>query len=634
MAGFRTVIQMEAFDGGLNSKYEPQIIADEEAQSCANVVFDDLGGVATRQGYTLLNTAAVNSNACDGLFTANWNNGTQSMLAWFGSDMFVLSGTTFQTTPSAQGVFTTGAVKYAEMYQNLVFIGHGATPYKYDEGVFTRHGVEVPSLVADGGTRGAGGNLIGDYHYKLTYVNTQVVEGDVSTGTATLTATGAGESVLITGIATPAQSFGVDTKYLYRTVAGSGLSGTYYFIASLAASITTYTDDIDTSAGTAGAAPTDNGKPPNYKYIKHFQERLFVNDEDNPQYLWYSELGNPFTFASTNFIKIADGDGEDITGLGIQGNSLVVFKTNSVWLVYMPDTTPGNWIRIRSNAKYGGASHKSIVEYEQQLMYLGQTHRAVTGFYALVGTSTEPDATSLRAAQMFGDAKSDRIEPDVIQFQDSNKERTVGIAWKNKLWFTVTFGAGNSVNNRVYQFDFVRRDKTRKIGSWVPFTGMAFDAFTVYNGELYAGSSGDDGFVYQLQDGTYTDNGSAIDSFYDTKEFDGGGQLRHFEKDFRQANFTVETLGAWKMQIHRRIDSEKTAGDATDVDLTPGDSLWGTAIWNTDIWGGGQTRKDVRLDLGQASGKRVSFRFSNQNAAGQAFKVVRGNVYYNRRGLR
>jgi hypothetical protein len=126
MAGFRTIIPMEAFDGGLNNKYEPAIIEDNEAQDALNVVFDDLGGVQTREGYTLLNTAAVNSNPCDGLFTAKWNNGNESMVAFFGTDMFVLSGTTFVTVASAQGNYTTGTHKNMAMYQNVLFIGNGS----------------------------------------------------------------------------------------------------------------------------------------------------------------------------------------------------------------------------------------------------------------------------------------------------------------------------------------------------------------------------------------------------------------------------------------------------------------------------------------------------------------------------
>ena len=631
--GFRTIIPMDAFDGGLNNKFEPQIIADNEAQSCLNVVFDSIGGVETRQGYSVVNTALVTSNPCDGLYTAKWNNGNESMVAFFGTDMFVLSGTSFVTVGSAQGNYATGTQKNSTMYQNVMFIGDGNTPaYKYDEGVYTRHGVEVPSLVADGNVHTAGGNLIGQYNYKLVYVNTQAVAGDLSTGCATITASGTGESLLLTGIAVGPQSFGVNTKWLYRTTAESGISGEYFFVASMAASITTYTDNI-ASASFGPTANTDAGKPPAYEFIIHHQERVFCNDSQNPQYLWYSDLAEPFTFQSTNFIKVADGDGEKITGLGVQGNSLIVFKESSVWIIYMPSTTDTGWIRIKSDAKYGCSSHRSILAYEKQLMYLGQTNYKVSGFYAFMGDTTQPDQTALRATQMFGDAKSDRIEPDVLLFQDSYKQNCSAIAFDNKLWFSITYGTGITANNRIYQFDYARRGKARSNGSWVPFTGIAANAFTVYASKLYFATSAATGFLYQLLDGTFTDNGAAIDSVFETKEFDGGPALRNWEKDFRRAEFSVETLGNWLMRISYRINSDKGAGDGQDIDLNPGGSLWGTALWTIDTWGGGQVRADMKIDL-TGVGQRISVKFTNKNTAGSGFKVIRGNVYYNRRGLR
>ena len=72
-SGFRIVYPMEAFDGGLNNKYEPNIVLDNESPDCKNVVFDDRGGVQTRQGCSQLNTAAVGSFAGDGLFTYRQN---------------------------------------------------------------------------------------------------------------------------------------------------------------------------------------------------------------------------------------------------------------------------------------------------------------------------------------------------------------------------------------------------------------------------------------------------------------------------------------------------------------------------------------------------------------------------------
>lgn len=630
--GFRTIITHNFFDGGLNNKFDPTIIADNEAQSCANVVFDDLGAVATRQGYTLLNTGLVNSNACDGLFTAKYNNGNESMIAFFGSDAFVLSGTTFQTIGSAQGVFTTGNVVDSEMYQNIMFFGHGGTPYKYNGTEFTRHGIPSPSLVADGGDRTAGGNLAGDYHYKVTYVNSAVIEGNVSTGSVTIAASGAGEQVLVTGIAVPDQSFGVNAKYLYRTVAGSGISGTYQFIASLAASITTYTDNIASSAA-GDVAPTDQGQPPDYDYLVDHQERIFTNDSNNPQYLWYSELADPYVFKTTNFIKIADGDGEKITGLAVQADSIVIFKEASIWVIYMPDTDPTNWLRIKTNSKFGCPSNRSIVEYEDRLLFLGQSRSKLTGFYSFQGLNTQPEAVSTRVTTLFAESKSSKIESDVFNFNSSLKVNAVGITFDNKIWMAVSSINTSTENDRVYQFDFITREGPTGDGSWVPFTGISANAFTVFDNKLYFGSSTDEGFAYQLQDGTYTDNGAAIDSFYWGKEWDGGNKDKYFDKDFRYANFTVDTLGDWLMQIQYIVDSDGE-GIGIDVDLNPDGSVWNAFSWGADTWGGGNLRKDVKIELGRRVGKRISYKFNNKNTAGNAFKVIRGSTFYNRRGLR
>jgi hypothetical protein len=630
--GFRTIIPMEAFDGGLNNRYEPTIIADNEAQSCANVIFTGLGGVETRQGFTVLNTGLVNSNACDGLFTAKYNNGNESLIAFFGSDAFVVSGTTFQTIPSAQGVFTTGAVVDAEMYQNKMFFGHGSTPYKYDGTDFTRHGVESPSLVADGNANVAAGNLIGDYNYKVSYVNSAVIEGDVSTGSVTIVATAGGESILVTGIAVPAQSFGIDAKYLYRTDQNSGLSGTYRFIASLAASITTYTDNIASSAA-GDTAPTDNGKPPNYEFIVDHQERVFVNDSQNPQYLWYSEIGNPYTFKSTSFIKIADGDGEKITGLGVQGDSIIIFKESSIWALYMPDTAASGWLRIKTNSKYGCASNKSIVAYEDRLLFLGKSNGKISGFYSFQGLNTQPEAIATRVTTLYSESKSNKIESDVLAFDQSKSIDAAAINFDNKIWMAVTSTNVSTENDKVYQFDFITREGPTGDGSWVPFTGISANDFAIFDNKLYFATSTGTGFVYQLEDGTYTDNGSAIDSFYMTKEWDGGKSDQFFDKDYRTAKFTVETLGSWNMDITHIIDSDGT-GTATNISLDPEGSTWNSMNWGSDTWGGGKTRKDVEIKLGRRVGKRISFKFSNKNTAGSAFKVVRGQIFYNRRGLR
>lgn len=642
-ATFRVVFSIESFDGGLNNKYEPALIADIESPDCLNVVFDDLGSVQTRQGYTLLNTTSVGTFAGDGLATTRFNDGSATMVAFWNGTMYTLATTTFTTVPSAQSVFTAGQQIDTAMYQNYMFISDGAQPYKYNGTTFTRHGVNVPNSVPTGYTAISAGSPIGDYHYKVTYVNSVSVQGDVSVATATFAASAAGESIKVNGIPVAPQSFGVNARRLYRTLGNSGVSSTYKLVTEIADNTTTtYTDNkADSALGVA--APTDNGLPPNWNYCKAFQERLWMAENSvDPQLLYYSELGEPFTVGSANFIKIGDGDGEKITGIGIHQNNLVVYKDNSVWFLFMPTTDPTTWVRKKSDAKYGSASHRSIVDYESLQMYLGKDETKAVGFYALSGLNNDPDfvdvaggITLVRHALMIADSKSERIEPDVFAFPDAHLGKCAAINFKGKLWFAVTHGTSATANNRIYQFDYKRRGKNRASGSWVPFTGIAAADFTVYNGKLYYIDSAATGKVYQLENGTYTDGTStAIDSYYWTKEFESDVSDRGISKDFRTGFFTVETLGNWNMNIRYRSDADKGAGNAKVFNLSPGGSLWGTMVWGADEWGGGVSRKKLKVDLGGTIGERLQFRFDNQNTAAQAFKVVRGEFFYNRRGYR
>jgi hypothetical protein len=622
--------RIDALDGGLNNKFEPQLLEDIDSPDCQNVSFDDLGAAQTRFGYTQLNTTAVGSFAADGLFTTRFNDGSSTMVAFWNGNGYALGGTsTFTTIPSAQSVFSAAERVDMTMYQNLAFFNMGGQPYKYDGTNFTRQGVPAPNSAPTASGTSAG-TLTGDYQYKVSYVNSHVVEGDINTATSTFTA--ASQIVGLTSLPVAPQSFGVDARKVYRTEAGGT---TFKLLTTISDNTTTTFADNVLDADLGATAPTDNGEPPSWNIAKSFQERIFCVDQDaNPQLLYYSELGEPFTFGATNFIKISNGDGEKITGLAIHGNSLVIYKENSIWLMYMPDTSPGNWLRVKTDAKYGGIGHRCIVDYEGYQMFLGQQQFKLSGFYSFTGQSVQPNATFLTTATLVQESSSDKIEPDIFTFEDSQGPDCHGVLFKNKIYYTVAKGSGQTTNNRVYVFDFVRRDRSRAQGAWVPWTGINAAMFTIYDSKIYFADSTGTGFVHQLEDGTYTDNGSAIDSYLWTKEFEGLNTDIDFEKDFRFANFTVAALGSYNMGVSHRVDSDVGDGDLELVDLTSGDTLWGTGVWGTDIWGGGVTRKNAKVDLLGKVGKRVQFKFDNRNTAGQGFKVVRGNFYYNRRGLR
>lgn len=632
---FRVQYPVEALDGGLNSKYEPSIIADNDSPDCLNVTFDNLGGFQTRSGISKLNTTSVGSFPGNGLFTARFNDGTEAMIGFWNGNGYRFGTVSFTTIPSAQSVWTANTRADAVMYQNLMFFGNGgSTPYKYNGTEFTRHGITAPNSMGASvsGAAGANGAQTGDVNYKVTYVNSYVVEGDVSPATTTLTLASTA-TVSLSALPLAPTSFGVNARRLYRRDAGT--TSSYKLVTTINDNTTTTYTDSTPSASLGAVAPTDNAPPGNWKYAVTHQERIFFVMPSQPQYLYYTELGNPFVAKTTNYILISDGDGEAITGLGVHANMVVVGKDASVWLIYMPDTTPANWQRVKSNSKYGWASHYAQADYDKVKMFIGKRYNQLSGFLALAGADTEQNNVDLSATNVISDTKSDRIEPDIFSFTSSAIANSCAIEYKNKLWFSVPYSS--SVNSRIYQFTTQRRDKDERNGAWVPFTyPVGFSAFTIYNGFLYGQSATANGFVYKLDTNGYSDDGTAINSYLWTKEYYGHKEHLQNWKDFRFANFTVGTLGAYYMDFSFRVDGDGSAGTTKRIYLSPGGAVWNAFTWGDGtLWGGGTVRKNATINLDGISGKRIQFKFSNQNTLNQGFHVYPfGSFDYNRKGVR
>ncbi len=623
------------FDGGLNSKFERSIIAENESPSCANVVFTN-GAVETRGGTTKLNTAAIGSFVGDGLYTRRDNTGAETMVAFAGGTMWQLGGTSFTTIASAQSVFTAGVRVGTTQYENHMFIGNGGvTPYKYNGTNFTRHGVPVPSLAATSGIASIGGALsAATYYYKVAFVNSAAAIGDVSsftTGIAIAVATG---TVSLTALPTAPQSHGVNSRRIYQAVGTS--TATYNLIATLNDNTTT-TYTVTGSETISTAAPTDNGEPPKYNVACYHQNRLFVNDTANPNYVWYSEIFEPYTFASTNFIPIGDASFDLVKGLEVYNNAILVRCETSCHLIYMPSTDDAEWQTIRLLAPFGSRSPYGAFLYENRVMVPAMQNGKFIGFGAISGTSVDPGATLLTTGAAGSDLQSDRVEPDMFQVQEAYVGNISAIVFKNKAYIALTYGDGATANNRIYVFDFSKsnlaKNRTQR-AAWSPITGRTPAQFTIYDGDLYFIDAAATGFVYQLETSTYSDDSTAIDSYFWTKEIAGNPGDENFQKDFRNLKLLVEKTGNYYMNVAYRVDSDGGEGTTLQIDLSSDADTWGTKNWGAMVWGAGADQEEVTIPLGQVSGKRIQLKFSNQNTAAQRFKVLGGNITYNIKGRR
>jgi hypothetical protein len=618
------------FDGGKNSKFERTIILDNESPDCANVVFSN-GAVESRQGYGKLNTTAVGSFVCDGLYTRRGNDNAETMVAFFGGSAWQLGGTTFTTIGSAQSVFTAGVRMASAMQENYSFYGNGGTiPYKYNGIAFTRHGVYPPTTTSTVASNAAG-VLNGDYRYKVTFVNTALVESDVGPVTATFAAANA--TLRITSVPVAPQSWGVGHRRLYRNKTSA--SGTYFRVTTISDNSTTTYDDNAADSTLGAEAPTDNGVPPKYNAVIYHQSRLFMNDTANPNYVWWTNLNDPYTVAAaSNFKQIGDNTSDLVKGFAVFDNSLIVFCEKSITIAYMPSTDPTEWVWVTSRSAHGSKSPFCLIPYNNKLLFPAVQNGKFTGFSSFNGDTVDTSATLLTVSTAGSESTSERIEPDMFSVVESTLGNISGIVYKNRAFISLTYSSGTT-NNRVYCFDFSASNLSKsQEASWVPWTGIQAAQFTVYNGFLYFGSANAVGYVYRLENGTYNDDGAAIDSYYWTKEFGGYKEDRSFFKDYRFLNMLVENVGAYYMNLTVRIDSDNGSGDTQQVYLSPGGSLWGTMIWGADSWGGGSSQEEKELFISPYKGKRIQFKFSNQNVADQRFKVHGMNYAYNLKGFR
>lgn len=615
------------FDGGLNSKFEKTLIAENESPDCANVSFTN-GAVGTRGGSTSI-ASSFGSHIGDGIYVRHDNSGAETMVVFGGGNMYDLQASTFVTVPSAQSVFVSGSRVGAAEYENYLFIGQSGvtSPYKWN-GAFTRHGVDIPATAPTATTNNSG-LLTGSYSWKVTFVNSNLVEGNPTGASATLTAAAEQFDVVIP---VAPQSFGVEARRLYR----NENSGTVWNrVATISDNTTTtYVDNI-ADADLGVAAPADNGVPPQYSFIKAHQNRLFCNDVTNLNFLWYSNLLDPYNFKSTNFIPVGDNSGDLLRSIEVFENGVVCGTDRGATIIYMPSTDDTTWVVVRAKTNLGTKSPFGLIAYQNKVMFPAIEASKMVGFAALEGASVSPNATFLTVTTAGSQFQSDAIEPNIFDIQEGFLDTISAISFKNKLYFTVTKGSGNTTNNYILVYDFtISNLSKRKFGAWIPYTGLNAAQFAVYNGNLYFIESTATGLVKQLETNTYNDDGAAIDSYYWTKEFSGLNGDDEYQKDFRNLNLLYDKAGAYFMNFLAKVDSDLGAGNENTIDLNPGGSLWGAMVFGRDAWGGGNAQEDERIFLGKLRGKRIQFGYNNQNVADQRFKVHSQKFSYNIKGKR
>jgi hypothetical protein len=119
------------------------------------------------------------------------------------------------------------------------------------------------------------------------------------------------------------------------------------------------------------------------QFVKINKNRVYCANK-NSSTLYFSDAGTPSSFPINNFIQINTNDGQNITGIEVINDNVIIFKDDSVWILTGDPlgsgntTTIGNLQLRKANSSVGCSAFRTIQKVGSILFFMHYT-----GIYAL-----------------------------------------------------------------------------------------------------------------------------------------------------------------------------------------------------------------------------------------------------------
>ena len=279
-------------------------------------------------------------------------------------------------------------------------------------------------------------------------------------------------------------------------------------------------DDITTRFDDFGSNPPDPFRVvptadttggPKAKYILRYQDRIILAGIDGEPSKVFISGSYPNHerfdwFAGGGYILIEPDAGQDVTGLGIHQEKLVVFKENSVWQVNLDNITFGSFSILNPSyklltASQGCSSHRSIVPVENDLMFSNRR-----GIYIL---RYEPQLLNVLNANEI----SAKIKPFFDALSNSDLTSASGAYIDKK--YVLSF----PTSKYTISFD---RERLAFMGPWTtPFGINQWARYVDSDGiERWLAMDSDDMYVTEFRKTLTDDKGTAFRTILRTKKED------------------------------------------------------------------------------------------------------------------
>lgn len=312
---------------------------------------------------------------------------------------------------------------------------------------------------------------------------------------------------------------------------------------------------------------------PKAKYIIRFQDRLILAGiEGEPTKVMvsgrYPDHERFDWYAGGGYVYIEPDSGNNITGLGIHQEKLVVFKENSVWQVSLNTVQFGQFLVMDPQyklltASQGCSSHRSIVPVENDLMFANRR-----GIYIL---RYEPQLLTILNANEI----SAKIRPFFEGLAEIDHTSSAAI-YADKRYILSFPNAKQSIC-----FD---RERLAFTGPWpTPFGINQWAKFVDTQGtERWIAADSTDEYVSEFSERLPDDKDQAINTLFKSRKEDFGDwtlfkTINEIFMHFRSVRGTVDV----NIYLEERSGTLTAARSFSVL----GANSTGTSGWGSDLFG-------------------------------------------------
>lgn len=345
-----------------------------------------------------------------------------------------------------------------------------------------------------------------------------------------------------------------------------------------------FTNGADVPREWNGTGTTSNMAVPTglttAKFVSQFNNYLFlanvtVSSVKYPTRVYFSNINVDNTWSNSDWLSVSLNDGQEITGLKVLSDRLVVFKTRSIYNIFfsgdsdLPFILPNGG---KSNSSVGCIAPRSIQEVENGLVFL-----AGDGIYFYDGNN------SIKI--------SNKITKTLDEYNKSSFIQAVSCVYKLKNRYMLAVPSSGD-NDRVLVWDYYNN-------AFSIYKGMSPSAMSIFwiSGTQERPYFSDyNGFDYRMDTGVNDyplKTSTAIDAYYWTnwKSYDDLINQKGVAEAtiFYQASNSTLTFGY-------SYDFETGVQFSQTLSLSAGSSVWDSSIWDEAVWagsGGRVSRRDL-----------------------------------------